>query len=451
LEGSVDRTNVFISYRRQSSGLVRALYGRLVAELGADAVFRDHESLPGAAPVRSSIEDGIRRSDVVLVVIGSRWAELFGERDAADDLLRDEIVQTLALGKRLLPVLLEDAAMPAAAQLPPDVAPITDANAVRLRDSDFDHDIDRILDVLGIGSRTRAAAPRFATDRIDGNVIGFTVTNPPGAPSVRITDVEIIPGAGRELHAAIETRFRLADAVLASRAEAGKYRVFGDVTRGRSVFAEDGVIRLDDNDAAAFTLAVFAMETYVYNEFVLRVVYVDEFGDVRRLSSDGLYRAHTGYGVPEVHAIERTSLDEIRQQLLEHDCTALMNLALFQETDFAGLDLFELIMTAEATGRCGYRSLSMIEQLNQYTMNGRRLDAMLKRVEELDDLADFDVKYFYLVNLIAHHDRRAVPHANGLLSKFERRRDMRWRAGGTAYLALLGLKEALAAEWTAGD
>ena len=74
----------------------------------------------------------------------------YGKRrlDNGDDPLRLEIADGIKDGAAILPVLLENARMPEAADLPPDVRPLADFNALRLRDGDWQHDLDNICKTL---------------------------------------------------------------------------------------------------------------------------------------------------------------------------------------------------------------------------------------------------------------------------------------------------------------
>ena len=59
--------------------------------------------------------------------------------------MRIEITQALASHHHVIPVLMEDAPMPSAEQLPVDLAPLTKQNATRISDSRFDYDLDKLI------------------------------------------------------------------------------------------------------------------------------------------------------------------------------------------------------------------------------------------------------------------------------------------------------------------
>ena len=91
----------------------------------------------------------------MLVVIGQRWASV---RDPAnpegpprlmseDDHVRIEVATALGMpGLTVIPVLVDDAEMPAAASLPPDLQQLLTINGRPVRNNpDFDRDIERLI------------------------------------------------------------------------------------------------------------------------------------------------------------------------------------------------------------------------------------------------------------------------------------------------------------------
>src|SRR5688572_26250725 len=107
---------IFISYRREdASGYAGRLCDDLVARLGRDHVFMDIDTLPPGVDFVKSLDDALRTGDVVLAVIGPRWAsatDAAGNRrlDNPDDWVRLEIATALARsGIRVVPVLVGNA------------------------------------------------------------------------------------------------------------------------------------------------------------------------------------------------------------------------------------------------------------------------------------------------------------------------------------------------------
>ena len=86
-------------------------------------------------------------ADVVLVVIGPRWADLLPAR-GGDDFVMIEIKTALDHGKRVIPVLVASANMPRADALPEAIRPLARRNAVALRPEHFKADCRGLITAL---------------------------------------------------------------------------------------------------------------------------------------------------------------------------------------------------------------------------------------------------------------------------------------------------------------
>ena len=113
-----------------------------------------------------------------MVVIGPSW---IGDADGAarlqnpTDFVRLEVAAALKRDIQVIPVLVDGATMPAAGELPPDVEPIVWRNAVELRHSRWDADLQVLIGALEkVLPRKTATAPQIAT-----------TAPPPGAATAR--------------------------------------------------------------------------------------------------------------------------------------------------------------------------------------------------------------------------------------------------------------------------
>lgn len=142
---------VFISYRRSDTGgRAGRLRDALAHHVGDDRVFHDVTTLVPGTDFDEQIDTTIARCDVVLVVIGGRWldeADATGARrlDRPDDLVRHEVRTALTQGKRIVPVLVDGARLPTAAELPDDIAPLVRRQAVRLHDESWQRDVRELI------------------------------------------------------------------------------------------------------------------------------------------------------------------------------------------------------------------------------------------------------------------------------------------------------------------
>src|SRR5262245_43127438 len=100
---------VFINYRRgDDAGFTQALFQRLEDEFAAADLFMDVEGhiKPGDDFV-DVLNRQVAACDVLLAVIGPRWADLMAARtDDRDDFVAIEIKAALDQGKRVIPVLV---------------------------------------------------------------------------------------------------------------------------------------------------------------------------------------------------------------------------------------------------------------------------------------------------------------------------------------------------------
>jgi hypothetical protein len=155
---------IFINYRRgDDPGYTQALYQRLEDEFAAGDLFMDVEGhiKPGDDFVEVLIRQ-VAACDVLVAVIGPRWADLMAERaGATDDFVAIEIKAALDQGKRVIPVLVGGAAMPRADRVPEPIRALARRNAVGLRPERFKADcqglVTALKEHLAAAERERAA------------------------------------------------------------------------------------------------------------------------------------------------------------------------------------------------------------------------------------------------------------------------------------------------------
>ena len=159
---------VFVSYREDDAkAWAVAVRDALAERFGADEVFLDKESLQ-AGRWREQIEAQLAVCKVFIVVIGRRW---LGATDAqghirlqqADDVHRREVAAALARPQvTVIPLLVDGATWPGAADLPDDLRGLTEQQARRLHDTETHRSLDwqtLAIDVVhASGLRDRGAA-----------------------------------------------------------------------------------------------------------------------------------------------------------------------------------------------------------------------------------------------------------------------------------------------------
>jgi hypothetical protein len=147
--------DVFVSYRRADSA---GWTGRLVADMRQRfptlRIFMDLQAVAAGEDFRAVIDRALSSSSLVLIVIGPQWLTLRGKDGnlrlfAPDDLVRVEVSHALALSDaRVIPVLVGDARMPTAGELPDALAPLARLHALHLSDSRWEYDLSRLADAL---------------------------------------------------------------------------------------------------------------------------------------------------------------------------------------------------------------------------------------------------------------------------------------------------------------
>lgn len=154
---------VFISYRRDdSSGHAGRLIDHLAQRLGSENVFRDIDSIPLGRDFVPVLRKALDGCDVMLVVIGRSWlaTKPDGTRriDDADDWVRLETSEGLRRSIPVIPVLVQGAERPDAGQLPSDLRPLANRQAIALLDDQWEAGIRHLFAKLGVTGETAPAA-----------------------------------------------------------------------------------------------------------------------------------------------------------------------------------------------------------------------------------------------------------------------------------------------------
>lgn len=154
----LERERVFISYRR-SDGLEMSqrLELALSSRYPGMWVFRDNTRMKGGQVFLETISEALSNATIVLVLIGPSWSTPDGiaRLRAPGDVVRMEVAGSLKGAWMVVPVLLEDASLPRAADLPDELASIASLHAERLRSKVFERDVDSILAAMAYGVQLR--------------------------------------------------------------------------------------------------------------------------------------------------------------------------------------------------------------------------------------------------------------------------------------------------------
>lgn len=134
---------IFVNYRRSQAVAVAQLVAQLRQHFGTSKVFLDL-GMPSGSRYPDELRARIRACEVLLVVIHDRWlAEFTTPRDT--DWVREEITTALAMGKPVIPLMLDDTPVPVRRDLHPDIAELAVRNAARVRATHLAGDIDALI------------------------------------------------------------------------------------------------------------------------------------------------------------------------------------------------------------------------------------------------------------------------------------------------------------------
>ncbi len=163
-----ERVKVFLSYRRADTQHVA---GRVGDRLGEQfELFMDIDTIPPGVDFTDYVRRAVGRCDVLVAFIGDRWLSLTtddGRRriDDPNDWVVEEISVALKRDVRVIPVLVENALMPMAAELPEALRPLVNRQALPLRHSTFSADLTRLvagIEHAGIRATSPALSPELS-------------------------------------------------------------------------------------------------------------------------------------------------------------------------------------------------------------------------------------------------------------------------------------------------
>jgi TIR domain len=145
---------IFISYRRDDTeGEAGRLFDDLTRAFGNEAVFMDVAGINPGIDFRKAIDDNVACCGVLLAMIGPTWATITGKDgqrrlDSTNDYVRLEIASALARNIAVIPVLVHDAHMPHAEQLPDNLKDLAYRNSVEITHARWNSDVQLLIQAL---------------------------------------------------------------------------------------------------------------------------------------------------------------------------------------------------------------------------------------------------------------------------------------------------------------
>ena len=147
-------SKIFISYRRDdSSGYAQSIYRELVQHFSKDRVFMDVDTVEPGVDFVDVIEKAVGECDVLVALIGNRWANVRKDAksplDDPNDFVRLEISTALARDIRVIPVLVDGMTMPSPETLPVPLKPLSRRNAIEISHTRFNYDVEQLTTAIG--------------------------------------------------------------------------------------------------------------------------------------------------------------------------------------------------------------------------------------------------------------------------------------------------------------
>ncbi len=172
--------NVFVSYHRKDGIHPLLLCQELVQAFEEGQVFWDKKSVQLGEKFWEVIHEGVSSCEILIAVIGERWLGALRE-GARPDSPRNYAQREVALaleqeGIRVIPVLVGNAHMPSALQLPKGLEKLAGRNEHRIRDESWEDDVSTLIESLkdfGVPTRTQTGdESRASRRRTKGLVAG---------------------------------------------------------------------------------------------------------------------------------------------------------------------------------------------------------------------------------------------------------------------------------------
>lgn len=144
---------VFISYRRNDSDVAAGrLADNLMEIFGRDAIFRDLDTLEAGENYVNALDHALDSCVALIALIGPRWSNITddaGHRRLENpaDWVRIEIRRALERGIRVIPVLIS-AVMPQEADVPTDLKPLLQRQALDVSDRHWRQDVELLAQAL---------------------------------------------------------------------------------------------------------------------------------------------------------------------------------------------------------------------------------------------------------------------------------------------------------------
>ena len=147
---------IFINYRRDDVvGVAGRLSDSLARYFGDGRIFRDVDGIAAGANFEEVLKSTTQSADAMIVLMGRQWATVADAQGKPrlhdpNDWVAREIAAALAKNIPVYPVLVENAQMPRADELPESLQPLVRHNAISISDHRWQSDVTRLAKIVAI-------------------------------------------------------------------------------------------------------------------------------------------------------------------------------------------------------------------------------------------------------------------------------------------------------------
>lgn len=147
-------SHIFISYRRKDAGGYAGWLADTLSRTFSEAqIFRDLEDIEAGKRFSDVINTEVDSCAVLLAVIGPHWLcseDARGHRrlDDPHDFVRLEIASALKRNICVVPILVGDATMPTAHELPAAIRGLAGRQALELSDKRWHYDVSELVEII---------------------------------------------------------------------------------------------------------------------------------------------------------------------------------------------------------------------------------------------------------------------------------------------------------------
>ena len=172
---------IFISYRRSDTqGYAGRLSDSLTNYFGENRIFRDIDNIKGGSEFAKDIKDQVSTADAVIILIGPDWvtaSDGLGQRriDDQDDWVVQEIISAINQNIPIFPVLIEGTALPRKDELPEELWPVLNYNAITISDRNWDAEVLSLGKIISFDIPTRNESRLFQVQVLIYTLLGASV------------------------------------------------------------------------------------------------------------------------------------------------------------------------------------------------------------------------------------------------------------------------------------